>query len=69
MGIEMARVVEAVPARIPEIAHKQAAQVEDAFGTGFGPEHAGLLEALANDGLAAGLDDTRAIKEPLVAEN
>ena len=48
------------------VAHEEATQGEDILRTGLGPEHAGLLEALGDDGLAAGLDDPGAIKEALV---
>src|SRR5258708_202287 len=49
-----------------------AAQGDDGVGAADGPVHAGLLEALADDGFAAGLDDAgtgeeAALAEPVVA--
>ena len=59
--------VNVVPAEIPAMAQEEAPKAEDVFGAGFGPEHAGLFEALADDGLATGFDDARAAEKALFA--
>src|SRR5271165_6189650 len=43
-------------------------QGDDRVGAANGPEHAGLFQAGANDGLAASLDHTGADEEVLLAE-
>jgi hypothetical protein len=45
-----------------------ATEVDDSVGAANGPEHAGLLEAGADDGLASGFDDARADKQVLAAK-
>ena len=52
---EIIGVVEAVPAFVPTVAFEGQAQVQDAGGSGLGPEHPRLFEALADDGFAAAL--------------
>jgi len=47
------------------MAHEDSAQVQEAPRSGLRPEHAGLLQALADDGLAAGLNDAAAVKKTL----
>ena len=55
--IEFIVLVESV---FPELAQASAAvnaaQSQNVFRAGFGPEHAGLCAARANEGLAAGFD-------------
>ena len=41
---------------------------DDGVGTANGPGHAGLLEAGADDGLAAGFDDAKADKQVRVTK-
>ena len=53
-------VVTVVADGFPLAAGLGAAQGDDGVGAVDGPVHAGLLEALADDGLAAGLDDAGA---------
>jgi hypothetical protein len=60
--------IQAVPAEISTVAQEEAPQVEDNLGTGLGPEHAGLLEALTDDGFTTGLDGTGTAKEAAVVE-
>ena len=45
-----------------------ASQGDDGVGSGDGPEHARLFQALANHCLATGFDDARAYENPLSAE-
>ena len=56
------------PELIQPAAGMDAAQSQDIFRTGFAPEHARLLAAGADEGLAAGLDDPRADEEALTAK-
>lgn len=53
---EIIGVVETIPALVPTVAFECQAQVRDAGGSGFRPEHPGLFEALAvNRNLAKGI--------------
>ena len=45
-----------------------APESQDGIGAAHGPEHAGLFEALSDDGLAAGFDNTGADEQVLLAE-
>jgi len=45
-----------------------AAESKDGVGSANGPEHAGLFEAVADDGFAAGFDDAGADKQMLPAK-
>jgi hypothetical protein len=45
-----------------------APQGNDSVGAANRPEHAGLLEARTDDGLASGFDDARADKQMLAAK-
>ena len=64
----MGGLVKVVPAGVPAMTQEEAAQAEDVLGPGFGPEHAGLFETLADHGLAAGFDDAKADKQVWVTK-
>ena len=57
-----------LPEGLPAAAEFAAAQGDDGVGSAYGPAHAGLLEAVTDDGLAPGLDDTRADEEAAVTK-
>jgi hypothetical protein len=65
--LQAVRVVEAAPALIPTIAFESAPEVQNASGTGLGPEHTRVFEALTNDGLAASFHHARTVKESSLA--
>src|SRR5271169_1022 len=55
--------MESIPAFVPAIALQGTAQDQHTFAAGFGPEHAGVFEALADHGPAAGFDYPRAAEQ------
>jgi hypothetical protein len=56
------------PSSPQKAVEKAASQGDDGVGTANGPEHAGLLEAGADYGLAVGFDDAKADKQVWVTK-
>jgi hypothetical protein len=56
-----------LPKAIEDTVHDGAANRQNVVCAAEGPEHSGLFEALADDGFASGLNDTRANEQTGVA--
>src|SRR6516225_11405454 len=57
-----------LPVSFKPVVEVSAAQRQDGVGAADSPEHAGLLEARADDGFAAGLDNAGTNEQMLAAE-
>ena len=55
------------PEVVEAVTEEEGAEVEDRGGAWFGPEHAGLLESGADDGLTARFNDAASDEPPLSA--